>query len=171
MYERYIYWLPLARSQVRTWPTTQACALTRKWPFSLGGDAQPTEPHQSGPNTPSLPQSSCEDIHMFWLGLTLLYSYRRGGTLQVPHHLASVLGSRWAIGSSYIEPILWLKYSLITKTQRINNLPKISQQEMADRQLHHKRKSMVSGTSETCINIDVKLLPLWKSDICHRVWP
>ena len=29
MCERYIDWLPLARSLLGTWPTTQACALTK----------------------------------------------------------------------------------------------------------------------------------------------
>ena len=30
MCERYINWLPPARSQLGTWPATQACALTGK---------------------------------------------------------------------------------------------------------------------------------------------
>ena len=29
--ERYINWLPLTHPQLRTWPTTQACALTGNW--------------------------------------------------------------------------------------------------------------------------------------------
>ena len=29
MCERYIDWLPLVNPQLETWPTTQACALTR----------------------------------------------------------------------------------------------------------------------------------------------
>ena len=35
MYERNIYRLPLACSQLGTWPATQACALTGNWTHSL----------------------------------------------------------------------------------------------------------------------------------------
>ena len=46
---RNIDQLLLACSQPGSWPTTQACALTRG-PFGLQDNAQPTEPHQSGLN-------------------------------------------------------------------------------------------------------------------------
>ena len=49
--ERNIDRLPLARPQLDTCPTTQACALTGNQTgdlFSLQDNAQPTEPHQSG---------------------------------------------------------------------------------------------------------------------------
>ena len=52
VYERNIDQLPLACPQLGTWPTTQACTCpyweSNQQPFSSQGDAQPTEPHQSG---------------------------------------------------------------------------------------------------------------------------
>ena len=48
--ERNTNRLPLAHSQLGTWPATQACALTRNQTggLSICSDTLPTEPHQSG---------------------------------------------------------------------------------------------------------------------------
>ena len=56
MQERNIDWLLLIHTLTGTKPTTQACTLTRNRTSNipLQDDAQPTEPHQSGPHELSL---------------------------------------------------------------------------------------------------------------------